>query len=226
MTDGLDPASPHPAERLRPPEDMAAPDPRLHVPDGEELASRQRQHAAVAGLLLNPSVPEAVVIQFETAKNLYLYAWHVYRFYPVAEMQALAALEFGLRERLSPDLPDKRPALSRLLRLACDRHLIRNDGFQRWHQLAEQRARERFRFEQFQRMQYEGLTELAWDDDAPVEITPADRDWDLTDVLQRSLPSRRNLHAHGGPTLTPQVRGKLELVMEILNQLYPMPAQP
>ena len=38
-------------------------------------------------------MPREIVLQFETARNVYLYAWFVYRFYPVSEHQCLACLE-------------------------------------------------------------------------------------------------------------------------------------
>ena len=61
--------------------------------------------ADIARFHLSANVPREVTIQYETAKNIYLYAWYVYRFYPVAEQQALASLEMGLRQRLPASLP-------------------------------------------------------------------------------------------------------------------------
>lgn len=87
------------------------------------------RHADVSIFELLPTVPADIRIHFETAKNLYLYAWFVYRFYPVAEQQAIASLEFGLRERLALTYPHRYgpasewiPPLTKMLNTA------RNDG--------------------------------------------------------------------------------------------------
>ncbi len=53
------------------------------------------------------------------------------------------------------------------------------------------------------------------------EITPEDQCWDLVSVLRESLPRTRNELAHGSSMLTHQVLGTIELVAEILGQLYP-----
>ncbi len=58
------------------------------------------------------------------------------------------------------------------------------------------------------------------DDDEPVNITPGDQSWDLVQILQKSLPSLRNELAHGSSMLTNQVLGTIELVAEILSQIY------
>lgn len=210
------------AEGLRSPVTSVARDPR-HDP----TSSLELQHAEVAGLELSPQVPERIRIAFDTARNLYLYAWHVYRFYPAAEMQALSALEAGLKLALPARLPPQyqkphqpKPMLRGLLGFAVAQGLVRNEGFRRWHQRADERARQRQRMEQLIRMEQEGLTELVVDPSEPVEVTDQDRDWDLVALLPESLPSRRNAHAHGDGPVSRQVRGTLELVAEILNQLF------
>ena len=56
----------------------------------------------------------------------------------------------------------------------------------------------------------------------PSEITNfgRDRDWNLIEVLVESLPFLRNEYAHGSGSIHNQVRGTLELTMEILNQVF------
>src|SRR2546426_803333 len=95
----------HP-EFLRPVEYVCEPDPRslsfvkMDPCTGEFVPlTIQDYHQAVSQFTLNAKVPEEIVHQFETAKNLYLYAWFVYRFYPVCEHHALACLELALRKR-------------------------------------------------------------------------------------------------------------------------------
>jgi hypothetical protein len=50
---------------------------------------------------LLPTVPKGVRIHFDTARNLYLHGWFVYRFHVIAEQQALVSLEMALRVRLT-----------------------------------------------------------------------------------------------------------------------------
>src|SRR6266581_2777097 len=57
-------------------------------------------HVRLSGIKLISEVPDSVRRQLETARNLMLYTWFVFEFQTVAEMQAYAALELGLRERL------------------------------------------------------------------------------------------------------------------------------
>jgi hypothetical protein len=72
-----------PAEALRTPESVMEPDPR-NAYFGFYPPSLEIRHADIAALTLNITMPEEVAIQFETARNLYLYAWYVYRFHMVA----------------------------------------------------------------------------------------------------------------------------------------------
>lgn len=138
------------AESLRSPDTAAAPDPRTTMFAGQSLPCLAAHHQEIEAIQLTDQVPEAVAIQFETARNLYLYAWHVYRFFPVAQSQALFTLEFGLRMRFPGRLPERyqnpkhrQPMLAGLLNYAIDQGLIRNEGFRRWHEVAAGRARER-----------------------------------------------------------------------------------
>lgn len=220
------------ADSLRTAETAHLPDERtasLGFPNPRTLAD---QHALMAALHLVPEVPEKVAIAFETARNLYLYAWHVFRFYPVAQMQALAALEMGLKTRLPARLPEryqrpsqKQPTLHGLLGYAIDQGLLKNEGFNRWHAAAENKARQRRDWDAMRHLVDEGLDVVEVDDNEPVEITPEDQTWDLLAVLRDGLHRVRNELAHGSSMLSHQVRGDIELVAEMLNQLYaPAPA--
>lgn len=210
----------HAAEGLRLPE-------RAHEPDPRTTLTLAQHHADIDTVSLSQRVPELVAIQFETARNLYLYSWHVYRFYMVAEMQAYATLELGLRYRLPERLPPKyqrpkaeKPMLFGLLNYAIDHGLVRNEGFRRWHEASHQRARERRSLERIQMMKDQGLDELEWDESEPIAVTPEDQKWDLLEILRKGLPDARNEQAHGSTQLTRHVRGTIELVAEILNQVY------
>jgi hypothetical protein len=219
-----------PADALREPGQVSHPDPRSDAAAEQTQESLLRQHQRIAQFVLADSVPTPVAIQFETAKNLYLYAWYVYRFYPAAESLALTTLEFGLRERMEHsqfDVANKQrrspPTLPILLRQAVEIGLIRNEGFQRWHDAGQWHAIERHRMESLIAAAEQNLDSIEIDDRDAV-VTSDDRNWDLVEVLLSTLHKHRNMHAHGGPYLTPHVLGTFELVMEILNQLFASPA--
>ena len=216
------------ADQLRAFEQIHVPDVRSQTDAGGASEALARHHGNIARLELSAAVPDGVAVQFETARNLYLYAWLIYRFYPVAEMQALAALEFGLRERFPAPLPaaywsnpKREPTLHALTRYAADQALIRNEGFSRWHAPARRKARDRQEFEAFETAIADGATSFEIEL-GEVVITAADQSWDLVGILRENLPKTRNMHAHGGRHLRPGVISTLELVAEILSQLYPM----
>ncbi|WP_342132910.1 hypothetical protein [Hydrogenophaga sp. OTU3427] len=219
----------HPADALRNPKSALLPDLRSTMFGALEEPTFDMHHQDIHAIQLSSSVPEAVAIHFETARNLCLYAWFVYRFYMVSEAQALSALEFGLRERLPSTLPikyhknqDAPPMLAGMLRYVIDQKLVRNEGFRRWHQAAELRAKERETDETIQMMIEQNLTSLERDSSRPPKIKPEDQHWDFVEYLKKGLPSRRNTLAHGSSMLSRNALSTLEIVAETLNQLFPV----
>lgn len=209
------------ADSLREPHLVRTPDPRTHR--AETLADRQQR---IAQYQLADSVPHAIRVHFETAKNLYLYAWFVYRFYPVAEKHALTTLEFALRERLSAwlrgrDGPEARVprGLSKLIAMATAERLITNDGLRANERLARKRAEHRVSMERFREMQARGLTEMVVED-SPIEPLPEDYAYDSLKIFEQSLPFIRNGYAHGSSRLHATVLATFEDVTDLVNQLF------
>jgi hypothetical protein len=224
------------AEFLRPVEYAFEPDPRSvsFVRYDSELKGMRPlrlddHHRSMSSLVLHPGVPEDVIVQFETAKNLFMYAWLIYRFFAVAEHHALSCLEFALRERFGEKLPKKymgrggRPTLKPLLRYARDEGHIKNEGFKRWHERAEIRAHYRYQQEKAEEMRSKGLDSIVLDYSEAV-VTDQDRYWDYINVLVDTLPETRNHYAHGTSSIHNQVRGTLEIANEIINQVFPQSA--
>lgn len=222
-------------ETLRSLENVSSPDPRMNAWARLDYASGMMRsielrdlHEAISALTLNPNVPTEIVIQFETAKNLYLYSWFVYRFFPIAEKQALACLEFALREKFTPELEaaenskkPRKPGLKFLLKYARDKGHLRNEYFSTWQHRAEQNSRERYRQEQLQKMIDQKLDEIECDD-SDVEVLPEDYTWDYLSDLVKSLPELRNIHAHGSSMLHMHSLSTMKIVSEAINQLYPI----
>jgi len=221
-------------ERLRPATLVCAPDPRniglvkVDLTSGTvENLNFDDHHEAIAELTLNASVPTDIIQQFETTKNLYLYAWFIYRFYNVAEQLSLAFLEFALGERLKTDIGagkipsnSKRPTLRPLLRYAVDQGIIRNEGFEAWRNRGIINSRARVSMEKLHEMTENNLEDISWDE-SQIEITEEDLDWDFAGMLVNVLPRQRNDYAHGSTVLHNQVLSTIRIVCESINQLYP-----
>lgn len=221
---------------LRPADYVGEPDPRTLMfvrVDFEAGTSRpveiDDQHDQMSAYVLHAGVPPDIAVQFETARNLYLYAWFVYRFYPVAEHESLACLELALRERLKDDIrtgkfKQKRPALQPLLQYAVDQGLIRNGGFSTWRNRGEINSRHRVELEKTREASERNLDTISWDE-SDIEITADDLDWDYVKMLSEVLPKLRNEYAHGTTNLQATALWFIQIVCEIINQLFEAPVE-
>jgi hypothetical protein len=234
-----------PVDGLRSLHQLAAPDTRmlyLAVRDGEAVRPLEQRdrYERIADLRLHDMVPEGVRVHYDTARNLYLYAWHVYRFHVVAEHQALASLEMALRFALarrgviddagavlrpSADSPKPkgrgRPAgLSQLLSIAARIGLITNDGLTRRAQWAQQLAEDRRSIEQIQFMERNGLDRLVLPD-VPAIPTADDLAFDWLQQFVEGLPRLRNEYAHGSQMLHANVLRTFQIVCDLINQIWP-----
>lgn len=220
----IDDGAGHP-DYLRAPSNIFSPDPRN---ESSKLAEEygvgltiEGHHAAVSALILNTAVPENVRTQFETTKNLYLYAWFVYRFYPVAELHALTCLELALRARFGHEFKPREygPGLCKLLEHAITTGALKNENFDVWRRKTALRAEDRALYELLKRMDELGLDEAEFDE-ANVVIKDEDCEDDYLGALLENVPKIRNHYGHGSSTLHNQVIGTLRIVREIINQLW------
>lgn len=221
-------------EGLRPAEYVCEPDPRstmlvrVDLITGTlrpiELADHPEQ---ISNYVLHAGVPREIVLQFETARNVYLYACFVYRFYPVAEHPSLACLELALRERLKEEIrigkiKGKRSTLYPLLKYAVEHELVRNEGFSAWQNRGEIRRRARVEMEKMKEASEKGLTEITWEE-SDIKTAAEDLDWDCVKMLPDLLPMMRNEYAHGSTELHNWALRSFQIVSEIINQLYQAP---
>ena len=223
-------------EGLRPAEHACEADPRNTMfvrIDRTNGSSRPIElgdhHELISRYVLHAGVPQEIVLQFETARNVYLYAWFVDRFYPVAEHQCLACLELALRERLKEEIrmgkiKGKRPALRLLLKYAADNGLVRNEGVSAWQNRGEINSRARVEMEGLREASEKNLTEWTIDE-SDIQITAEDLDWDYVKMLPNLLPMLRNDYAHGGTDLHNWSLRSFQIVSEIINQLWQPPAR-
>lgn len=220
------------ADRLRDAATVLEPDARalstvaLRAEGTASVVALAEQSADVSQFELTQAVPLDIRVHFETAKNLYLYAWFVYRFYPVAEQQALGTLEFALRKRLTPMFPNQfgpsakgSSGLRKLFEKAVKEKLITNNGLRGTERMALQRARDRVSMARIREMQERKLEVMAFDDSAVVPL-PEDYVHDSLKIFAETLPYFRNTYAHGSSMLHSSVLGTFEIVADLVNQLY------
>jgi hypothetical protein len=187
-------------------------------------------HEGISRYVLHAGVPEEIVVQFETARNVYLYSWFVYRFYPVAELQSLACLELALRERLKEEIrtgkiKGKKPTLRPLLEYAVGHGIVKNEGFSAWRNRGEINSRSRVEMEKIREMAEKKLDKITWDE-SDIQITAEDLDWDYVKVIAKFLPVSRNEFAHGSTNLYGVAAlQKVRIVCEIINQLFEHPRE-
>jgi hypothetical protein len=192
----------------------------------------QDQHNFISPYILNDQVPEEIRIQFETAKNCYLYAWFVFRFYQVAEQHAFSTLEYALRLRL-PDfvkmIESKSrlgipPGLGSLLNHAKNKNILRNELFESRNNWARNRAKDRYRQQIHKKMVQDNLVEITYDD-SNIEATEDDLNFDWLGAFIECLPSIRNDLAHGSSNLQHGVLHTFDVVSSMLNMMFTDTAQ-
>jgi hypothetical protein len=197
------------------------------APDARTTHSLEDRHQVISQFVLDAHTPEAIRIHFETAKNVFLYAWYVYRFHMVAEHYVFSTLEMALRERLyqvgllSRDSGGG-PGMSKLLKVARDNKLVSNERFVGRERWILSRAQRRYSHEMMMKMVREGINE-AEVDYSNVEPTAEDIAFDWLDNLIKHLPDQRNIHAHGTDMLYATVLWSFEVVAELVNQLFTDP---
>lgn len=244
----------HP-DYLRTPSNIFDPDRRSSEFDvigehGLRPKSLQDQYDAIAEITLHEGVPREIVAKFETAKNLNLFSWFVYRFHSAARSHAYECLELALSTRLKADViveeeknrrsryeeevrrnrrsakppkpidPDK--YFPGLRRLLA--HAIEIGALKNENFTVWQtKARVRARHRRDIEA-IEKMKELGLDelviDDAEIEIKDEDRDHDYLGQLLKSVPFLRNEYAHGTSALDNRSLGTLRVVAEIVNQIF------
>jgi hypothetical protein len=173
-------------------------------------------------IVLAAHVPLNVRQLFETAKNVSLYSWFVYRFHQVAELVAYSALEMALKERAGffegAAESDTRsvPGLKRLLEKSKKEGWLKGELFPSFRMLATERARHaQVTFAISAEVETIAITEPTEN-----EIQAAMREIDIVQILIDRAPWIRNRLAHGSSTLSPTSVHTLGLVAEAINQLF------
>jgi len=193
--------------------DLTKPDPRSEMwgmidQDTGEFRSVKIEdiHSKLEKLVLHEGVPEKVRTHFDTAKNLLLYSWFVWRFRAVAESHSCATLELALRIKNG----DSKKGLKKLIEEAIKNGWVKNEGFSIW-----QSARQDFKEQNIIMKKILRQMEL--------ESNPSHDDefnYDYVENLMEGLPYLRNKYAHGSNMLGPGTYVHLLIVSEFINQLF------
>lgn len=170
----------------------------------------ETHHALIAGIQLNPSVPEEVGQHFENARNVWLYAYFSYSLLTVALATVHVACESAIKTRARQEgLPGwEKKKLYELLEVAIANRWLVDAEFvaaehreTRWK---EQRAL---------------LLAIGAEDVGPY-VEPSD-DQDHTRRVLSAVRTLRNALMHGELLLTPNVAPVFRAAADLINQLFP-----
>jgi hypothetical protein len=201
-------------EHLRSLKEVFQPDPRMEhlvVPTEEgsfRPFSLQDFHSGLEGIRLHEAVPDDIWVHFETARNLVLFSWFVYRFQSVGKLQALASLEFALRERVRREDGPIPKGLRQLLHHAVQKGWVSATSI-----AAYQEIRQR------QHAFVESTSGLSGGRPAIPLLDPNS----YLEQLADELPRLRNEFAHGSDMLMGQGARMLRLCADFINQLFEQP---
>lgn len=207
---------------LKPLEKICDPDERQKASFGtlEEL------HSALADIEVCEGAPLDVRQLFETAKNLSLYSWFVYRFHQVAELVSFAALEMALRERYLAEYPPevsskkRSPTLYRLMLHAKKNKWISNQGFPSLYERARCLAENRKVHEVLQNKRFDTEGSIHVPEPSDDEIHAALVEMDLVSAIANNAHKIRNELAHGSSALHPDSVSTLRTCAEVINQVF------
>jgi hypothetical protein len=197
-------------EQLKSKADLCKPDERhASFPCFDRSINDWRQrtiddhYAAISQIQLADEVPELIQRSFATARNLLLYAWFEYPFVVVAELHAIACLEFALRWRINPKEGGPKAGLRHHMEYAIAQGWWRDEGVL---QAAAASV---------------GAVDLL-ESIGIAKRSPEDaRDpQSYVKVLAQALPGLRNELAHGSALLYPGGYATLGVVAKLINQLW------
>ena len=139
-------------------------------------------------------VPDDICEHFDTARNLLVYSWFVYRFNQIAELHAFASLEFALKNKCG----DSPKGLKKLLETAVERGWILDSGFRYYRPGA-----------------IEGMADDGEDSNPDTKDVQ-----EYCRTLVETMPFIRNELAHGSRMLHPNGLTTLAIVADLINQLF------
>ena len=203
---------------------------QIYEPDDRQISfstSLEDHHAALEEIVLNDAVPLDVRQLFETAKNLSLYSWFVYRFHQVSELISFSALEMALRERYFAVNPidekskkNRPPSLYDLMQHAKREGWITNEGFSDSYQIARHNAEFYKMIEKSKIHDFDKDPSRSIDEPSEEEIAEELSKMGRVKAITKTSHKIRNDLAHGSNTLHPNSISTLRINAEMINQIY------
>lgn len=209
----------------------------------EHRNTLEAHYSDIENYTLNEFVPDDIAIQYDVARNIYIYAWFEYRFFNASEASVLTVLELALKEKigdhnikayikqrkneLCPETGKKinpQKGLKTYMEYCRDHALVSNNGFSAWHRYPTTRARMMTEQEQSawaiaERVRA-GEIEIEFPE-ITIESMPPDESYNHVQFLIDNVNHMRNGYAHGNTNLYADVLNTFEMVSEFINQLYP-----
>lgn len=193
----------------------------IHNPDKRSVFRIEDVHFVLNQITLIEAVPAEVRQLFETAKNLSLYSWFVYRFHQPSELISFSALEMALRIRFKRENPEKRaPTLGGLLRHASSHKWVENNRFPNRFENAFRNAEHRKFIELIQSEALRNGEEVPVPAPTESDIQKALEELDEVGGILKSVHKLRNDLAHGSDTLHPGSFITLRRTSELINQTF------
>lgn len=203
---------------------------QIYEPDERQIsftASLKDRHAALEKIVLNNEVPLDVRQLFETAKNLSLYSWFVYRFHQASELICFSALEMALRGRYLIENPidekskkKRPPSLYDLLQHAKKELWITNEGFSDSYLLARHNSEFNKMIAKLKTHDFGQEPSMPIDEPSEEEIAEELSKMDRVKAISETSHKIRNDLAHGSNTLHPNSISTLRINAEVINQIY------
>ncbi|MDQ7059337.1 MAG: hypothetical protein Q9N62_13425 [Ghiorsea sp.] len=218
----MDDKTDYSCDLFKPLELLGNPDPRSILTKRTKEIEKMHEH--ISQFSLSDEVPIDVRIKFDTARNLYIYSWYVYRFTNIAEHQLFICLEFGLRELLLEELPMEYKnrhgdtSIEKLLRYIVDSRYLKSEDFKRYQHRVRKNAESRYKQTKYEEMDEKGLNEITYNLKGAM-ISEEDH-FDFFEPLIKYIRYFRNEYAHGSTMLFGNITSTFEDVSEILNSVY------
>lgn len=202
---------------LKPLEKILEPDEREAYLSG----TLEDVHRVLSTITLQDNVPVDVRQLFETAKNICLYSYFVYRFHQVSELVAYSAMEMALRIRYERENPESKPKmLSKLLKHAESQGWLQEERFSYRQEIAYQNAEMKNLFKIIESGALAAGEEIPLEAPTDADIKASLNELDLISGIVNSAAKLRNSLAHGSNTLHPESLTTLRITAEVINQVF------
>lgn len=185
-------------------------------------ASIDEVYDLISQVRLSSSTPEVVKSLFETAKDLSLYAWHVYEFHAVADLVAFQSLELAVRLRAEQEgISEWNKTFSELISRGVELGWIVEEEMPDRLAIARARLEHRRMIEIVERDKGTGGKMMHIVPPTEAEIESEASNMQIALSVCRAAVRLRNGLAHGRHYTMPNSAHRLKTAAGLINQLFP-----